>query len=101
MTTALRNTGIEPVGETPRSEEHTSELQSRLHLVCRLLLEKKKNCNPRTYDTIARVIRLGAITAEQPLAYRIVCHCLLGSNIVVYPICVIRPHMTGSHISDI
>src|SRR2546422_3636375 len=28
---------------TLRSEEHTSELQSRLHLVCRLLLEKKKN----------------------------------------------------------
>src|SRR3989449_1576146 len=28
--------------ERPRSEEHTSELQSRLHLVCRLLLEKKK-----------------------------------------------------------
>src|SRR2546429_7399146 len=27
--------------EVPRSEEHTSELQSRLHLVCRLLLEKK------------------------------------------------------------
>src|SRR2546429_7361318 len=27
---------------TGRSEEHTSELQSRLHLVCRLLLEKKK-----------------------------------------------------------
>src|SRR2546429_5145189 len=27
--------------EAPRSEEHTSELQSRLHLVCRLLLEKK------------------------------------------------------------
>src|SRR2546429_9659296 len=26
-----------------RSEDHTSELQSRLHLVCRLLLEKKKN----------------------------------------------------------
>src|SRR2546422_5122752 len=26
-----------------RSEEHTSELQSRLHIVCRLLLEKKKN----------------------------------------------------------
>src|SRR5216684_7927695 len=29
-------------GFAPRSEEHTSELQSRLHLVCRLLLEKKK-----------------------------------------------------------
>src|SRR2546422_2897055 len=31
-----------PGDETERSEEHTSELQSRLHLVCRLLLEKKK-----------------------------------------------------------
>src|SRR2546429_7220640 len=30
-----------------RSEEHTSELQSRLHLVCRLLLEKKKNISTR------------------------------------------------------
>src|SRR2546422_1760260 len=29
--------------ELARSEEHTSELQSRLHLVCRLLLEKKKS----------------------------------------------------------
>src|SRR5256885_11118348 len=29
--------------ETPRSEEHTSELQSPCNLVCRLLLEKKKN----------------------------------------------------------
>src|SRR2546429_4833611 len=31
-----------------RSEEHTSELQSRLHLVCRLLLEKKKESIPHT-----------------------------------------------------
>src|SRR2546422_1446672 len=49
----LRNHGIVSVGRTvkemtlcaiflERSEEHTSELQSRLHLVCRLLLEKKK-----------------------------------------------------------
>src|SRR3712207_6956746 len=30
------------VGDLPRSEEHTSELQSRQYLVCRLLLEKKK-----------------------------------------------------------
>src|SRR5438309_7709675 len=29
-------------GTSPRSEEHTSELQSQFHLVCRLLLEKKK-----------------------------------------------------------
>src|SRR2546429_5601343 len=32
----------------PRSEEHTSELQSRLHLACRLLLGKKKNPAPKT-----------------------------------------------------
>src|SRR2546429_7234963 len=32
-------------GQKIRSEEHTSELQSRLHLVCRLLLEKKKKTN--------------------------------------------------------
>src|SRR5258707_3134923 len=31
-----------PITVTPRSEEHTSELQSRQYLVCRLLLEKKK-----------------------------------------------------------
>src|SRR2546422_8259424 len=35
-------------GGPDRSEEHTSELQSRLHLVCRLLLEKKKKI---PYDT--------------------------------------------------
>src|SRR3989449_4405346 len=34
-----------PLGQG-RSEEHTSELQSRLHLVCRLLLEKKKKTTP-------------------------------------------------------
>src|SRR2546422_7770248 len=34
-----------------RSEEHTSELQSRLHLVCRLLLEKKKKKTKDTYQT--------------------------------------------------
>src|SRR3712207_8371175 len=31
-----------------RSEEHTSELQSRQYLVCRLLLEKKKQCSEQT-----------------------------------------------------
>src|SRR5690348_18118664 len=36
-----------PCGSTPlRSEEHTSELQSPVHLVCRLLLEKKKKTKP-------------------------------------------------------
>src|SRR5687768_17917617 len=33
-----------------RSEEHTSELQSRLHLVCRLLLEKKKKQYTLSYN---------------------------------------------------
>src|SRR2546422_6256411 len=43
-----------------RSEEHTSELQSRLHLVCRLLLEKKKKkkrdsvCNGKMLGEVAR-----------------------------------------------
>src|SRR2546422_7161637 len=38
----------------PRSEEHTSELQSRLHLVCRLLLEKKKKkALPAHFDAYA------------------------------------------------
>src|SRR5439155_20442678 len=34
-------------GKAGRSEEHTSELQSRGQLVCRLLLEKKNNCHKR------------------------------------------------------
>src|SRR2546429_6474686 len=36
---------------TSRSEEHTSELQSRLHLVCRLLLEKKKHSLPQGHPS--------------------------------------------------
>src|SRR3989442_9018192 len=38
-----------------RSEEHTSELQSRPHLVCRLLLEKKKKQSPALEDFLAKV----------------------------------------------
>src|SRR2546422_6993499 len=45
LTNVLRSPRNEGIAQLmiPRSEEHTSELQSRLHLVCRLLLEKKKN----------------------------------------------------------
>src|SRR5687768_17878136 len=47
-------TEVAPAGDfweaEPRSEEHTSELQSRLHLVCRLLLEKKKK-HTNTHNT--------------------------------------------------
>src|SRR5688572_32415183 len=38
-----------PADTTQRSEEHTSELQSQSNLVCRLLLEKKKNKKKKTY----------------------------------------------------
>src|SRR3712207_8195023 len=40
-----------PVGDAGRSEEHTSELQSRQYLVCRLLLEKKKKIVNLTFQT--------------------------------------------------
>src|SRR5215208_7617432 len=44
-------------GSCPRSEEHTSELQSRGHLVCRLLLEKKKpTLNSSSASTTKRKI---------------------------------------------
>src|SRR2546429_6795762 len=55
---------IEYLDET-RSEEHTSELQSRLHLVCRLLLEKKKK-------VVKDVVRTRIISARNRLA-NIVC----------------------------
>src|SRR5438876_8332572 len=40
------------VVEVNRSEEHTSELQSPVHLVCRLLLEKKKTTTPLSSSSI-------------------------------------------------
>src|SRR3712207_7815404 len=48
-------------GEVLRSEEHTSELQSRQYLVCRLLLEKKKKIHNNThilYESYTQVITL-------------------------------------------
>src|SRR2546422_2631292 len=44
-------------GNCLRSEEHTSELQSRLHLVCRLLLEKKKRDTEGRIGLTSRVAR--------------------------------------------
>src|SRR2546422_6469371 len=46
----VRDRGVRGV----RSEEHTSELQSRLHLVCRLLLEKKKKNRSNTIRKTTR-----------------------------------------------
>src|SRR3990172_1808147 len=51
--------------EEGRSEEHTSELQSRLHLVCRLLLEKK----PRTSRLLHHLLRRSTAPVR-PLPHR-------------------------------
>src|SRR5437868_11839694 len=48
--------------QVERSEEHTSELQSRFDLVCRLLLEKKKRVEQVCVDE-PRVVRLVRVTA--------------------------------------
>src|SRR2546422_3234911 len=53
---------------TRRSEEHTSELQSRLHLVCRLLLEKKKKIEKgmqASQGVIQRAAPRGSTQLEQ------------------------------------
>src|SRR2546429_5955322 len=55
-----RGGGIASGRCVPRSEEHTSELQSRLHLGCRLLLEKKKKivrcvCHDGPRSTLASI----------------------------------------------
>src|SRR5436305_11496650 len=72
-TGAARNARCRPGGAVPsrarparagaRSEEHTSELQSRPHLVCRLLLEKKKDRNAGSRaerDDVSQLVTLHA-----------------------------------------
>src|ERR1022692_3529228 len=65
--------------ELPRSEEHTSELQSPCNLVCRLLLEKKKRLSRFRADAISGAqplitsttyVRDGDISGAQPLIKR-------------------------------
>src|SRR2546429_1679528 len=51
-----------------RSEEHTSELQSRLHLVCRLLLEKKKNYCTKDGRVINRLPATYPLTTTSALS---------------------------------
>src|ERR1041384_6106425 len=63
----------------PRSEEHTSELQSLAYLVCRLLLEKKNLRDDRPIDSVShRLVRVVVVHAPQtePRAVRL---CLLIS----------------------
>src|SRR5258708_11280414 len=54
-------------GCNPRSEEHTSELQSPDHLVCRLLLEKKKTLICNIYRGLTRAtLGIRCISAQHP-----------------------------------
>src|SRR2546429_7625390 len=56
VASVFRDFREDPVAQgKQRSEEHTSELQSRLHLVCRLLLEKKKKDKRRLVETILHI----------------------------------------------
>src|SRR6202040_4395090 len=69
-TVPFRPTSSPPGPKTnpaPRSEEHTSELQSPVHLVCRLLLEKKKKIHTRTLQPARTgAYRRGARTRHVP-----------------------------------
>src|SRR5438309_7459651 len=47
-----------------RSEEHTSELQSQFHLVCRLLLEKKKNIDLKHIDDLDELLAVPIVAIE-------------------------------------
>src|SRR3712207_8621355 len=68
-----------------RSEEHTSELQSRQYVVCRLLLEKKTNA-PATSSTSAFTSSLGAHSME-------ICQVVL---FLPYLSCTVWIRLTGS-----
>src|SRR5438445_10179813 len=57
-----------PYHAVERSEEHTSELQSRQYLVCRLLLEKKKNLDstaPSRFSLMSAAILFSALATAQ------------------------------------
>src|SRR2546426_3601672 len=63
---------IEPAGgRTLRSEEHTSELQSPCNLVCRLLLEKKKNTASKTPEDYQSEYRTPERESDTTT-----CHCI-------------------------
>src|SRR5256884_285694 len=83
-----------PKSADRRSEEHTSELQSRLHLVCRLLLEKKKTNNlpqhPHRHTRDRHPVRTRLRISEPALPHQIHVPCTsapAGS----------RPHVLNPH----
>src|SRR5690554_7274147 len=70
--TSRPSAGAEQGDYRVRSEEHTSELQSRPHLVCRLLLEKKKLTHPHAIDAFSAAYQANYMsmvpTAQNTLA---------------------------------
>src|SRR5205809_1965033 len=74
---------LERVRQEGRSEEHTSELQSRLHLVCRLLLEKKKKINLGAVDLGDRAPVFGYARPDGRAA-------VFRAAAVVLPISIVR-----------
>src|SRR2546429_4896534 len=77
-----------------RSEEHTSELQSRLHLVCRLLLEKKKNEHHTTHPPEAAGHHA---SHHQRAAATLVGYSLLHLSTVRYIPLRLAPHARLDH----
>src|SRR5471030_3316239 len=67
-----------------RSEEHTSELQSLRHLVCRLLLEKKKT-DSRAEDDFLATLDTPSIQICQRLMRGVVLACLSSSSSMLAP----------------
>src|SRR5256884_2637227 len=84
-----------------RSEEHTSELQSRLHLVCRLLLEKKKKKINYTFIVETSLSKLYhrpylphyLLILSSSLVHHVVCNCIVILTITK----VLRSRTSMSH----
>src|SRR5260370_17070589 len=69
---------VSDLASTWRSEEHTSELQSHLNLVCRLLLEKKKK--KKKQDSLRfRMYEVPCILGHRTVVVDIMCSWLLGA----------------------
>src|ERR1039458_5112002 len=81
--------GIDQAGFPPgatRSEEHTSELQSLRHLVCRLLLEKKKHSFARDIDDL--MIREGQFKLNP---FDFLAHCRVRMDLWYFFLMIRRP----------
>src|SRR5205809_4600876 len=80
-----------------RSEEHTSELQSRLHLVCRLLLEKKKHKHPKYHGTSSSRPCIPPVPATSTLASIAVIRTVAGRLADAPPLTPFPRYADGLH----